>query len=231
MLQFTLADGLSHMIFHGQYKVLFAKIIQKSTPLQFAKIATGVLSIRHYHPDQNVDINHQKESEIKLATYPEGNIHDCVFSTMKSPHKALADMVILDGDIEYLTDTFVLTLCRQPGLRFSDTGTDVVLPSREQTPSLTELYRIRHALWRFWLLCHLAYHDPDQSPPRRNAVNTYAVEEFVGNMTLWELEELECVYFFLQQWYSTTQHKPDEGDSLTQSTAVEEQSPFIKGFS
>ena len=231
MSQLTIADSLSNENFDAQYKVLFANILQNPTPLQFAKIAAGIMSIRHTWPlDQDVGIEDQKEPEEILEAFLEGDTHACMISIMDSPHGALSDMVSLYGDVEYLTGAFVLTLCRQPGLRFSDIkkGEEILLSSCEKTPSPIEIYRIRRALWRFWFLCDLAYHDPDPVRPRRNAVTAYAVQCLVQNMTLWELEDLECVYFFLQQWHSAIHSKPEDDRNPTPSTIIEEQPPLIK---
>ncbi|KAL8879717.1 MAG: hypothetical protein Q9198_002727 [Flavoplaca austrocitrina] len=189
------------------------------------------MSIRHTRPlDQDLGIEDQNEPEENLEALFEGDTHACMILTMDSPHEALSDMVSLYGDVEYLTSAFVLTLCRQPGLRFSDTekGEEIVSPSCEKPPSPIEFYRIRRALWRFWLLCDIAYHDPEPIRPRLNAINAYAVQCLVQNMTLWESEELECVYFFLQQWYSAIHSKLEDVRNPTPSTTVQEQPPVIK---
>lgn len=65
---------------------------------------------------------------------------------------------------------------------------------------MSELYRIRRALWRFWFLGQLA------SRKTLDAVKypddaAYMMFPFIRSVTAWEMEETECVYYFVRDEY------------------------------
>lgn len=68
----------------------------------------------------------------------------------------------------------------------------------EKPPSPTEHHRIRRALWRLWLYFRI-FHDLQRDikylSPRKNL---HVQNSFFNHLTIWELEEIECVYYHLQ---------------------------------
>lgn len=68
----------------------------------------------------------------------------------------------------------------------------------EKPPSPTELHRIRRALWRLWFYFRI-FHDLQGDKNYRSPYkNLHAQNSFFHHLTIWELEEIECVYYHLQ---------------------------------
>lgn len=71
----------------------------------------------------------------------------------------------------------------------------------EQLPSPTELHRIRRAFWRLWLYFDV-FHTPPGRAYKKRILAVTRQEAFFGELTDWEVEELDCAYYYLK--YQTT---------------------------
>ncbi|KAI4181585.1 MAG: hypothetical protein L6R41_006543, partial [Letrouitia leprolyta] len=114
------------------------------------------------------------------------------------PIFALDDIAFLYHDTDIFTTAFVQSRCRQP-LRQSQPpqqtfNTQIVL-------SPTELHRIHRALWRFWTICEISYRKSTTTQGWHDRQAELAVHYFLGELKAWELEELECIVYFMQELY------------------------------
>ncbi|KAI4190183.1 MAG: hypothetical protein LQ346_004968 [Caloplaca aetnensis] len=119
---------------------------------------------------------------------------------LQDPTAALKEMAWLHQDTLYFTNAFIRSRCRPPK---DSNGLNASAPITEAPVSPTELYRLQRALWRFWLVWAIVYRTP--SIPQLWRRDTRGVAgDFVGRFTKWEIEELECVYYFLQDFYASS---------------------------
>ncbi|KAL8643732.1 MAG: hypothetical protein Q9226_008150, partial [Calogaya cf. arnoldii] len=181
---------------------LLAQILSNTTPRQLARLASAVLLLQHHHrsPGRWIPLPTWPDLEQDFLSLFEGDeTYKCRIAEIANPLAALEDMVRLYKDIDAWTDAFVESRCRRPEIKNGNTSSSpntAVAPAGipERPPSPTELYRLRRALWRFWLLCALTR--GHLWPTRQHFFGV-----FLGGLTSWELEELECVYFFLMDAY------------------------------
>ena len=68
----------------------------------------------------------------------------------------------------------------------------------EKPPSSIECHRIRQALWRLWLYFGIFHNLQRNQKYRSSLENLCAQKSFFRYLTIWELEEIECVYYHLQ---------------------------------
>ncbi|KAL8639748.1 MAG: hypothetical protein Q9226_008836, partial [Calogaya cf. arnoldii] len=213
------AHPLQKQLFTQRYRLILCKTLKRTLPRQYQKLAGTILSLR--------------------------------YGTLSS---ALTDLVQIHLDIKYWMETFFKACGRQPHVIDTQEGCTV---EAESQASQTELYRIRRALWRFWLLCHLASYDstmlattePVPTATPQTTLETFyqpklpsfwsilrcprepigQLMRFKETMTDWESEELECVYYFLQDEYERHRREVRLLTNCGTGTAlVKETSPPIR---
>lgn len=123
-----------------------------------------------------------------------------VIDDFKDPAKILRVVVDVMKDIEIFEDGFLACRLGRP-IQEEDTGE----VADEPPPSATELHRIRRAFWRLHIYCAL-FHDlaPNAfaSDRLKFANKRWAPCSFWHFLAVWELEEVECVYFHLWERYN-----------------------------
>lgn len=172
--------------------VAFAKdiillTIRQNYPLQIQKLICTDLCLRQ-NPTINLEI---EESEEYLELHLDDEKISPRLETFTDPILALRHSVTVISDIEYHTQAFVASRQRKPGVARQ------LMPTQDPA-SRTELLRIRRGFWRLQFLCELLN--------IRNGISTHAspddvMDAFSEKLTLWELEEMECVYYFLREQY------------------------------
>ncbi|KAL9039822.1 MAG: hypothetical protein Q9180_002301 [Flavoplaca navasiana] len=180
------------LLFISRHAELISSALQSSLPLQVQRIASTLLSLRHGEYSQKPrnepfeDIDDWLED---AETFFGVEIFD-------DPVSALEDIITIQCDIETWTSHFIRTRCVRPTIP----GADTAALGQEEPATSSEIYRIRRALWRFWLLCQLACPMiPFTVGHERH--EAYMIFPFCRTLTAWELEELECVYYFLRDEY------------------------------
>ncbi|KAL8924086.1 MAG: hypothetical protein Q9208_004223 [Pyrenodesmia sp. 3 TL-2023] len=211
-------------LFTHHHRTLFAKILVNTKPVQFGELACLIFLLQHttHQGARWGSVITLAKVRRDMRAFVEGGWGEengkgkgkreegyGMVSAMQDPLKALGEMVVVYQDIDAWTDAFVKSRCRRPEVRCGKTGssatnttaaTAATAATAETAPSPTELYRIRRALWRFWVLCMLA-HCP-LGLMRRCSFHVEAVQrDFLEGLTPWELEELECVFVFLRDAY------------------------------
>ncbi|KAI4236445.1 MAG: hypothetical protein L6R40_006155 [Gallowayella cf. fulva] len=154
--------------------------------------------------DDITDAQHYMDVQHQMDLHLEGNesrSYDGIRADhpgTQSPLPILNELASISQDTEYWTAAFIKSRCRRPR---KTPGSPVQEESRSHPASTAELYRIRRAFWRFWLLCNLAY--PRTGPDcwvSGDNPKWFAIS-FIARLTEWELEEMRCIYHFLQAEY------------------------------
>ncbi|KAI4173504.1 MAG: hypothetical protein LQ346_008408 [Caloplaca aetnensis] len=184
------------VLFAARYRELFADILGNSKSFQTSKLASYILSLGHGKLSMYEGVRQDRTSKHMLRELLENEEEACVMSKMDYPLTALEDIVTIYRDIDFWAAAFFRHICREPGM------TEPALQRWERKPSPTELYRVRRALWRIWALCESAN---IRCIAGHCIVNSYAIYDFLEGITLWEFEELECLYLFLRQFYQSLQ--------------------------
>ncbi|KAL8692089.1 MAG: hypothetical protein Q9218_002818 [Villophora microphyllina] len=129
-----------------------------------------------------------------LCLYLEGD--DVSPSVFEIPNliSTLRDLATLYHDTQHWTEEFVAACCHKPTVK-GPTNDRCELLLREISPS--EKYRIHRALWRFWLLCELAYPRDAHEARGRRCLSADHAETFLKQFSLWEFKEMECIMRFL----------------------------------
>ncbi|KAI4275648.1 MAG: hypothetical protein LQ337_003079 [Flavoplaca oasis] len=156
-------------------------------------IASTLLSLRHgeYSQKPRNEPFDDIDDWLEDAETSFGVIH-----ILDDPISALEDITTTQRDIETWTSHFIRTRCVRPTIP----GAGTAALSQEEPATSSEIYRIRRALWRFWLLCQLAC-PITPCTVRHERHEAYMMFPFWRNLTAWELEELECIYYFLRDEY------------------------------
>ena len=206
----TLANLLQSHILHKQlfiprYRRILTYNFERCLPKQYQRIAATIQSLRY----GSFRFTSEDPFQAILA-YLNDTSGRCMIYVLIDPLAALTDIAHIYTDIEHWTKIFFEICCRKPEIIQQQ---ELITPTTESPASKTELYRIRRALWRFWLLYHLALAigDADSIYPHlplwMNSVNLSArkskarLSNIQLTLTVWEAEELECVYYFLQDEY------------------------------
>ncbi|KAL8836987.1 MAG: hypothetical protein Q9176_005988 [Flavoplaca citrina] len=228
----TLANLVQSHILHKQlfiprYRRILTCTFEKCLPKQYQRIAATIQSLRY----GCFRFTSQDPFQAILA-YLNDTSGRCMIDVLIDPLAALTDIAHIYTDIEHWTKIFFEICCRKPEIIREQ---ESLTPNTESPASKTELYRIRRAFWRFWLLYHLALAIGDADsiyphlPPWMNSANPSArkskvrLANFQLTLTVWEAEELECVYYFLQDEYE--RHMTS---SNTRTALVKDQSPPIQ---
>ncbi|KAI4276446.1 MAG: hypothetical protein LQ337_002496 [Flavoplaca oasis] len=247
----TLANLVQVHLVHKQlflqrYRRILAFTFERCLPIQHQRIAVTIQSLRCGSFLRLAGTEDPFKAILNCVEHTNGH---CLVDTLADPLAALTDIAQIHTDIEHWTKIFFETCCRKPEIIQEQ---ELRTPSTESPVSQTELYRIQRALWRFWLLCHLAsvtgeadlvstpqstkqqtFHS--QVPAWLNPVKPSARKSraqlwhYQLALTAWESEELECVYYFLQDDYErhmTSSQPPINGN--TRTALVNEQIPRIR---
>ncbi|KAI4247296.1 MAG: hypothetical protein LQ352_006202 [Teloschistes flavicans] len=234
-----------------RYNKILSGVFLRSMHFELQRIALTLLSLRHgdhlgpmcleddttalaayrtsclelYHPDIPA-------SATASPTFsgPDDGL-DSLWASLKlrDPRSAVEDIALYDQDIEYWVQSFVQSRCHRPT---AQGPTD----HPETPPSQLELYRIRRAFWRFFLLCEIAY-PPQTGMTGRRPLHHEPALEFLARFQVWEFEELECIFRFLWDSYdalvvdhSATSSHPghdDDDDDDDDEEEEEERTPSL----
>ncbi|KAL8784924.1 MAG: hypothetical protein Q9213_003666 [Squamulea squamosa] len=211
-------------LFLSNYRNQLADVLVNASSLQFSRLVSGIIWLR-YGRECGDQFNQQDyEIQLKDETQP------WKLPKLRYPLLVLADLAVLHRDIDYWTDAFLSSCCRGPELRMAKLKAKGPPPPVERPSSPTEEYRIRRALWRFFFLCESTYnnHNPYPKLPRRSCVRMIGVKDFLESITLWELEEIECLYLFLEQRYRKLRIRPDDSKEDRDLPRVKDESPVIQ---
>lgn len=203
---------LQKLLYTARYQDLLLNALKTSLPRQFQMIASAILSLHHGEYSRKP----HNEPPDDFDSWLEDDETPCAVKTLGNPFIALKDIAIIQQDIEAWTSAFIRSRCVRP----STAGVQSIALGQEDPVTSSELYRIQRALWRFWFLCQLAC--PKKPCTLRHQRHVaYMVFPFMRNLTAWELEELECLYYFLQDEYELTKIK-------SQVSLVSDQLPLIQ---
>lgn len=196
---------------------IFEAILDNAPRFQFANMASAIMTLRHggllestNSQIQTVEdfiavftsLNHVQCDDDAVTDEGEDDEGDVDTLTIHDALSAIEDIALLYRDTDTFTHAFILSRCRQPSKERTTSKQQLCsLGSESQVVSPTELHRIHRALWRFWTLCELGYRKPSLNQQWRLHQTNKAVCYFLATMTSWELEEVECIYYFMRELY------------------------------
>lgn len=203
------ADSQAKVIFYSRPRLMLLSALRNcSMALQIEQLALAVTYVRS-RPGKNWALEclrqlvHSKMNDDSVRLSLEASISSeksdprALFEDSANVHRqvAQAEVSLVKVQLPKTADRIRRAVDRE------DLGWPIHCPREgklEKPPSPTELHRIRRALWRLWLYFDI-FHDP-----RRNKVylshhqNLVAQYSFFSQLTIWELEEIDCVYYHLQ---------------------------------
>ncbi|KAL8692086.1 MAG: hypothetical protein Q9218_002815 [Villophora microphyllina] len=225
----------------ARYSEIIPAIFRTSMPVEFQRIALALMLLRHGDHADSMCLNTHPAA---LAAY--NKIHfeqDCLIDSelpvtvptfcgldfyledgelpwehlkLQDPVRALEDIAVYHEDINHWVDAFVMSCCHKPTeLGPADTQGD--WPEKE--PSQLERHRIHRAFWRFFLLCELACPRDTGTNGRRPLCAEDATALLI-RYPIWEFEELECIYLFLSDSYSSLVNSPRRPTNAWEQRAV-----------
>ena len=195
---------LAHPSIASLYKATYKDTIQRTLSqipsLQLQKLICAVISIRNGTSLPIIDA-------VNLGEYLDALLENEQISPMvdsvSNPLQALQAISTVSQDIDHFTKSFVASCLWGPGMQPCSNHTLKPLP--------TELHRIRRAFWRLQIifaLFNLCVHETLQIEKFDSPIYLYLER----HLTAWELEEAECVYAYLRNYYRCTR---TAGDNAT----------------
>ena len=216
---FVEADSQAKLLFHARPRLMLLSAIRNCTmALQIKQLAYTIMYVLS-QPDENfllkclhphVYSRIRKEAGLEL-------LEASLFWGKPDPATLLYDFVDVYRQIAEAEESLIRVQLPKTADRIRRAVDQEFLSwpihcpregRLEKPPSPTELHRIRRALWRLWFyFCE--FHHPQRNKnnpsPRENR---HAQESFFRYFTIWELEEIECVYYHLQHQNQSLWRKP-----------------------
>ncbi|MCJ1361993.1 hypothetical protein MMC16_001095 [Acarospora aff. strigata] len=197
------ADTSLQLELHYSFDTILPSVLANAMPQELQRLIFTLLTIREAGKFQNskvlVLLHHSvgfddKKQLLQLET------------SIKYPLAALDTITRIQKAVDYFTWAFARCLCKPPDSPPQDQG--------QEKPNLsaTEVHRIQRALWRFQICCelsnswipsaelYLADSEGDDRIPR--------LMIYLRQFNPWEVEELNCIYDFLENMLERDSQDP-----------------------
>ena len=186
---FLKAYPSSRPLYRSTYKKILSGSLYQQPSLQIAKLMSTVISIRN-EPSFSTAVHPTSYFDDRLESEQEPVILD----SLRNPEFALADIAQVSSDIEQYIREFLTSRLREPSVYTCAIHPVIYVPSQQ------EMHRIRRAFWRLQLLFSMIrkpFTPTCEDLPSIELAHLYTL----NSLKDWELEEVICVYAFLEQFY------------------------------
>ncbi|KAI9878357.1 MAG: hypothetical protein M1830_001138 [Pleopsidium flavum] len=200
LMNLILAIPNAKSLYESFYKEIFSAVLDLGMSSQLQQIVHTVMIVRQ-HTLSTTDL----DELFRIRLDGEVQAHEIDF--LPDPITTLRDIVHSVNWIEFFIETFLISRLENPG---DYSG----IP--EAQPSSAELHRIRRAFWRLQLYCDLFHKPNDVTPPEQTPWRTQmkGPRTFLCRLCPWEIEELECVYGYMQTQFDTASSIKQESDKV-----------------
>ena len=195
LCNFVNANSSLRILYQSSYKNIFLGTMRQDPSMQIQKLICVVLSIRNGAGLQEIHEDHYSDF---LDMFLDNEHRPLEIDEFDDPLSALQDIAEISHDMEDFIASFIASCLREP-------GSIACFHKKAESASKTETHRIRRAFWRlhllFWLFKYRleAYGLEAIVPGANEEFADYVYAE--DHLTNWELEEVECAYYHLRDYY------------------------------
>ncbi|KAL8846309.1 MAG: hypothetical protein Q9221_008592 [Calogaya cf. arnoldii] len=188
---FTSAYPLASELLKHSHQAILVSLISRIEPYEYRNLVSATLAAR-YNPRAEC-CGYPLDTKDHSCDNPKPLDIPFTVSCIADPIEAVRDMASSCEDMDYHLKTFTASCFESIGVE----------PGKQKPLSATETHRIRRALWKFQLLCEVAYPRSTVESPRRRRQYAGTKLRIGGLMSWlsWEYAELQCIYLHLQNEY------------------------------
>ncbi|KAL8645447.1 MAG: hypothetical protein Q9226_007297 [Calogaya cf. arnoldii] len=215
---FTLAVPLASELLKRSHQAILVSLISRIEPCEYRNLVSATLAAR-YNPRAEC-CGHPLDTKDHTCDNPKPLDIPFTVSCIVDPIEAVRDIVLTCEDMDHHLETF-RTSC------FERIGVD---PAKQKPLSAIETHRIRRALWRFQLLCEVAYPRSTVESPRRRRqyAGTKLRRDCLTSGLGWEHVELQCIYIHLEKEYLKFAVPTTSSDGSRQKVPIRSQPEIVR---